>query len=88
MLSHHGREARYPFLDRAVLRHLTDLDVHVKTDPRLGEGVGDKLLLRDLARSIGLAHAAGYKKRAMQFGTRSAKIDPGQGRIKGHQVVQ
>ncbi|EPQ30178.1 uncharacterized protein PFL1_02294 [Pseudozyma flocculosa PF-1] len=90
ILSTHGREARYPFLAHPVLSHLCSLPVPAKTDPRMGEGTGDKLLLRDLASSpsIGLVGAARLKKRAMQFGTRAAKIDEGQGNVKGHESIK
>lgn len=87
VLSRHGREARYPFLSRSVLQFLCDLPVELKTDMRLPEGVGDKLLLRDVARKIGLEGAASLKKRAIQFGARSAKMEKDEGRVKGHHAL-
>jgi hypothetical protein len=42
--------------------------IWLKTDPRLAEGTGDKLLLRQLAKELGLSEAAGLKKRAIHFG--------------------
>ncbi|CDR87298.1 uncharacterized protein SPSC_00424 [Sporisorium scitamineum] len=87
VLSSHGKEARYPYLDRAVLQFLTTTPVEAKVDlDRIGiEGAGgDKRLLRDVARSLGLVGASELKKRAMQFGTRSAKIDHESRNVKGH----
>lgn len=60
----------------------------LKLDISMGEGVGDKLLLRDLAKSQGLTGAAGEKKRAIQFGARSAKMEKNTGRIKGQEKLK
>ncbi|PWN48330.1 hypothetical protein IE53DRAFT_389479 [Violaceomyces palustris] len=92
VLSSHSKEARYPFLSRQVVEHLVSLQVNLKTDPT---GLanpslpGEKLLLRQVAssRSLGFRNASRLKKRAIQFGTRSAKMEQGQGRIKGHQSL-
>jgi len=87
ILSAHSKEARYPFLDRRVLDFLTATPVHrkVQLSTIASEGkAGDKRLLRDLACQLGLLRAAELKKRAMQFGTRSAKIDAESKHVKGH----
>lgn len=87
ILSCHGKESRYPYLDRSVLDFLTSIPVEAKVDlARIGtEGAGgDKRLLRDVARELGLEGASELKKRAMQFGTRSAKIDHESRNVKGH----
>ncbi|PWN28712.1 hypothetical protein BDZ90DRAFT_245491 [Jaminaea rosea] len=77
-VSSHGREARYPFLAAPVLQLAARLPVRVKAEWGRGEGVGDKLLLRMLARErLGLGEVGREKKRAMQFGARSAKMERG-----------
>lgn len=86
VISTHAREARYPFLDRSVLEFLTSTPTTTKINTELlaSNQRGDKFLLRMLAESLGLVEASRLAKRAMQFGTRAAKIDPDSGAIKGH----
>ncbi|BGP57132.1 hypothetical protein JCM8202v2_004772 [Rhodotorula sphaerocarpa] len=83
IISIHGKEARYPFLAGHVVDFLSRLPVWHKADMRFVEGVGDKMLLRMLARELGLLEAAVRKKRAIHFGARTAKMDFGDGRAKG-----
>ena len=47
---------------------------HVKADPSLPPGRGDKRVLRAVAALLGLHEAAGRPKRAIQFGSRIAKL--------------
>ena len=87
MISCHGKETRHPFLSLSVLSFLVGLPVHFKVDPRLPLGVGDKMLLRLAARKVGLVLASGRKKKAMQFGTHSARMEGGDKDRKGHIVL-
>lgn len=65
-----------------LMSFLACLPIWIKCDPRLPPGQGDKQLIRLAAKRCGLDRAAGRVKRAMQFGTRSAKLNPGKGQDK------
>ncbi|KAJ7630687.1 asparagine synthase-domain-containing protein [Roridomyces roridus] len=71
----HGKETRHPFLSLTLIDFLARLPVHLKVDPRVPPAAGDKMLLRLAARKLGLVEASSRKKRAMQFGSHSAKMD-------------
>ncbi|KAM0755204.1 hypothetical protein T439DRAFT_131232 [Meredithblackwellia eburnea MCA 4105] len=89
IISFWGKEARYPFLAGPVVEFCARTPIHLKCDPRLGEGVGDKLLVRQLAKSLGLPdEAAGLKKRAIHFGARTAKMEEGSGHLTGDMLLQ
>ena len=53
-LSDHGKEARFPYLDDDVVAYLEALPVDHKCDMTLPQGEGDKLILRKVARMIGV----------------------------------
>ncbi|XP_066929037.1 asparagine synthetase domain-containing protein 1-like [Clytia hemisphaerica] len=77
-ISDHGRETRFPFLDENVVRFLDSLPVCVKSDPRLERGYGEKILLREVAEHhLKLNFASRLPKRAIQFGSRIAKLESG-----------
>ncbi|CAG9971595.1 unnamed protein product [Clonostachys byssicola] len=85
VLSHWGREARFPYLDERLVRWAIELPAWEKcnfdvpgSDSYLDP---EKRVLRLLARSLGLRSVAGEKKRAIQFGARTAKME--NGRVKG-----
>ncbi|KAJ3718253.1 asparagine synthase-domain-containing protein [Lentinula raphanica] len=85
VISSHGKETRHPFLSLDVVSFLAKLPVQHKMDPRLPVGVGDKMLLRLAARKLGLVEASGRKKRAMQFGSHSARME---GDEKGDKLLE
>ncbi|KAJ8351525.1 hypothetical protein SKAU_G00230010 [Synaphobranchus kaupii] len=77
IIGDHGKEARFPFLDEDVVSFLNTLPVWEKADLSLPRGLGEKLLLRLAARELGLGPSATLPKRAMQFGSRIAKLENG-----------
>ena len=94
VISHWGREVRYPYLDEDLVSWALSIPVWEKCGfghshtheqhqaPRLEPG---KRLLRLLAWELGLHGAAAEKKRAIQFGARTAKMEAG--RTKGTDVL-
>ncbi|NXN99484.1 ASND1 protein, partial [Rhinopomastus cyanomelas] len=75
VIGDHGKEARFPFLDEDVVSFLNSLPVSEKADLTLPRGIGEKLLLRLAAKELGLTASAILPKRAVQFGSRIAKLD-------------
>jgi asparagine synthetase B (glutamine-hydrolysing) len=73
-LSDCGKEARFPFLDEDVVAYLEALPVQSKCNLNLPQGLGDKLILRKVARMIGIHECSALVKRAIQFGSRIAKV--------------
>lgn len=84
IFSSHNREARYPYLARSVTTFLASLPAQAKACFEQDHELGDKHLLRCLARSLGLTYAASLPKRAIQFGARSAKMDTQGAQVKGN----
>ncbi|XP_034285219.1 asparagine synthetase domain-containing protein 1 isoform X1 [Pantherophis guttatus] len=75
VIGDHGKEARFPFLDEEVVSFLNSLPVWEKANLALPRGIGEKLLLRLVAAELGLTASAVLPKRAMQFGSRIAKME-------------
>ncbi|PWA72801.1 asparagine synthase family protein [Artemisia annua] len=72
-IADNGKEARFPFLDEDVIRLLLDIPLWEIADLRQPSGVGDKKILREVARMLNLPEAAVLPKRAIQFGSRIAR---------------
>lgn len=88
VISSHGKEVRHPFLSLPFVNYVADLPVHYKLDPRLDLGVGDKMILRLAAKQLGLVEASIRKKRAMQFGSHSARMQGGEAERKGDHLLK
>ena len=63
-----SREARHPFLDEELVAWLAQAPLARVADLTQPPGEGDKRVLRDAARALGLPEAAARVKRAIQFG--------------------
>ena len=70
----HGKEARFPYLDVHVTNLLRSLPLEHVCDFSLPPGQGDKLILRLVAKRMGLDVASGLVKRAIQFGSRISHL--------------
>ncbi|XP_048763515.1 asparagine synthetase domain-containing protein 1-like isoform X2 [Ostrea edulis] len=75
VITDHGKEARFPFLDENVVSYLQTLPVQVKANLCYPRGLGEKILLRACAVKLGLTKSALFPKRAIQFGSRIAKTE-------------
>ncbi|GAA5891353.1 hypothetical protein JCM8208_002596 [Rhodotorula glutinis] len=87
VISSHGKEARYPYLAAHVVDFLAHVPVWLKADYRFREGVGEKMLLRLLAKRLGLERAASLPKKAIHFGVNTAKMELAAGRSKGTDLL-
>lgn len=94
VLSYWGKEVRFPYLDEDLVSWALSIPVWDKCgfgQPDSDVGCGPqfiepgKKLLRLLAWTLGLHSASAEKKRAIQFGTRSAKMEAG--KMKGTQIL-
>ena len=94
VVSHWGREIRYPYLDEAFVKLALELPIREKCGFGVHTGADTlqhiefepgKLVLRHLAWKLGLKRAAREKKRAIQFGARTAKME--QSRKKGGDTI-
>ncbi|EED24306.1 asparagine synthase related protein [Talaromyces stipitatus ATCC 10500] len=100
VISNWGREARFPFLDEEFVSWATQTPVWercgfgtAKAKPIPDDDLGqiaenldsEKKALRLLALKLGMIKTAREKKRAIQFGSRTAKMESG--RSKGTQTI-
>ena len=76
ILSDHGKESRLPYLDEDFIDYINKLDIFDKVNFDLPKGLGEKYLLRCCAaEKLGLNYASKLPKRAIQFGSRVAKLE-------------
>ncbi|KAM5355930.1 hypothetical protein ACJ41O_002576 [Fusarium nematophilum] len=89
VMEHWGREVRFPYLDEGFVRWAIESPVWDKCDFENPGGEGsldpEKRVLRLLARSLGMSSVSREKKRAIQFGARTAKMESG--KVKGTSLL-
>ncbi|CAB5101217.1 hypothetical protein RhiirA5_348828 [Rhizophagus irregularis] len=87
IISSHSKESRFPYLASNVVSLLCSLPMYIKADMRYERGIGEKLLLRHVARQLGLFNASFLWKRAIQFGAKTAKMTNENNKEKGDMRV-
>uniref|UniRef100_A0A5S6QE43 Asparagine synthetase domain-containing protein n=1 Tax=Trichuris muris TaxID=70415 RepID=A0A5S6QE43_TRIMR len=63
-----------PYLHENFVRHVNSIPIDLKTDLSLSTGIGDKLIVRAALWLLGYEELSFSIKRAIQFGSRIAKI--------------
>lgn len=91
IMAHWGKEVRFPYLDEELVRFAISSPVWEKCDfqNQFHPAVIDpaKRVLRLLADKLGLPIIAREKKRAIQFGSRTAKLESTTGRRRGTEAI-
>ncbi|EDR22302.1 asparagine synthetase, putative [Entamoeba dispar SAW760] len=64
----------YPFLNSDLIRFIRNIPEEFLVKLDLPENEGNKWILREVSRSVGMIACASFKKTAIQFGTRMAKL--------------
>ena len=94
VISYWGKEVRYPYLDERFTKFALELPVWEKSGfctyeaPLTQELEPGKKLLRMLAQDLDMPNVAREKKRAIQFGARTAKMEVGMRRRKGTDLLE
>lgn len=63
-----------PFLHEDVIRTIRNIPEHLLVKLELPENEGNKWILREMSRKIDMIACSAFKKTAIQFGTRMAKV--------------
>lgn len=99
VISTWGKELRYPYLDEDVVAFVVNevgpkMKMYYQWETRITKKMTRRMkvtvrkwILRQLARKLDLDWVSGELKRAIQFGAKSAKMEIGQGRAKGTDVL-
>ncbi|CAM1506836.1 Fc.00g064770.m01.CDS01 [Cosmosporella sp. VM-42] len=89
VMAHWGREVRFPYLDERFVKWAIESPVWEKCDfANKGDDIvldPEKRVLRLLAKDLGMDAVAREKKRAIQFGARTAKMESG--KVKGTTLI-
>jgi len=71
LITFHGKYPQLPYLDDRIINFICHLPFEWLLGP---DGAGSKWILRTTAQRMGLARCATFKKRAIQFGSRSDRL--------------
>jgi len=74
VISDNGRESRFPFLDENVVTFVNSIPLWEVCFMEEPPGKGDKKLLREVGKQLGLTNSTSLTKRAIQFGSRSGRV--------------
>ncbi|KAJ6445944.1 asparagine synthetase domain-containing protein 1 [Purpureocillium lavendulum] len=89
VMAHWEREVRFPYLDEDLVKWAIEVPVWEKCDFENQDVDGQvepgKRILRLLAQELGMDAVAVEKKRAIQFGARTAKMESG--KVKGTTLI-
>ncbi|KAG2732803.1 hypothetical protein G9P44_003793 [Scheffersomyces stipitis] len=102
VISSWGKELRYPYLDEKFISMVINeiepnfkftysfesVTSKKKKEPRIVMKPIRKYILRQLASRLGLEWVRNEAKRAIQFGAKSAKLEIGQSKIKGIDIIE
>ncbi|KFD58237.1 hypothetical protein M513_01000 [Trichuris suis] len=81
MISDHCLLVHLPYLNENFVRYVNNIPLDVKTDLSLARGLGDKLILRAALWLLGYEEFCFSLKRAIQFGSRIAKVSGSKGKV-------
>ncbi|KAF4470359.1 asparagine synthase [Fusarium albosuccineum] len=85
VMAHWGREVRFPYLDERFVKWAIELPVWKKCDFENSSKESsldpEKRVLRLVAQNLGMSSVSREKKRAIQFGARTAKMESS--KVKG-----
>ncbi|KAH8808242.1 asparagine synthase-domain-containing protein [Xylogone sp. PMI_703] len=91
VISHWGREVRFPYLDESLVKWAVERPIwekcsfHEDITNEIPQFEPGKRVLRLLADELGMHNVSKEKKRAIQFGTRTAKMEIG--KTKGTHLI-
>ncbi|KAL7713625.1 Asparagine synthetase domain-containing protein [Entamoeba marina] len=78
---------QFPFLEKDLISFIRNIPLDLLVDLDLPENEGNKWVLRELSRTVGMNACSSFKKTAIQFGTRMAKVMNDGKKVNGAEIV-